>query len=56
VADVVLPHLAEVGHVAAGIRPDGYLYGTVANPADVPSFVDGLLTQLAGSMPTEPVG
>jgi hypothetical protein len=52
--DAVLAHLAEAGHVAAAIRPDTYLYGTVAAADAIPSFVDGLLRQLAGAAPTDP--
>ncbi|MFT4288509.1 bifunctional 3-(3-hydroxy-phenyl)propionate/3-hydroxycinnamic acid hydroxylase [Nocardioides sp.] len=48
--DVLLPHLTEVGHVAAAIRPDNYLFGTASTPAELPAFVDDLIAQVSGSV------
>jgi 2-polyprenyl-6-methoxyphenol hydroxylase-like FAD-dependent oxidoreductase len=34
--------------LAQAVRPDAYVYGSVAAAADIPAFADGLLRRLAG--------
>jgi flavoprotein hydroxylase len=46
-----LPHLAEVGHEAAIVRPDFYLFGTATSRDEIPGLVDDLFAKLALGKP-----
>jgi len=47
---VLLPHLQASGHGAQVVRPDGYVFGGVADPADLPT----LLAELAAALHVVP--
>lgn len=42
----LLPHMAELGHVAALVRPDNYIHGTATSGAELAALVEALRGQL----------